>query len=145
MCLEHGGGCILGVVSNGGAPMPASTPTFIMWNFPAHMKCEVKHNEDMEWDIYGLNGWGIYGKVSYCFRVIRSKNIYMLSTVSIAIAGWSKHWTLISAALNRLGLLIVLRVSSLPFLAQLRRNVLRPTYCLVTVAVFCIWIQISCG
>ena len=82
--------------------MPASTSTFIMLNFPAHMTCEAKHNEDMEWgiyclngwgiyglngwdiyglngwDIYGLNGWGIYGRVSYCFRVIRSKSLYTL-------------------------------------------------------------------
>ena len=81
-----------------------------------HMKREVKHNEDMEWDIYGLNGWGIYGKVSYCFGVIRSKNIFLLSTVSIAIL-----YVAMETALNRLGLLIVLPVSSLPFLVQLRR------------------------
>ena len=52
-------------------------------NLCTHMKCVVKHNGDMEWATYGLNGWGIYnlmgelygsngwgsyGKVSYCFH-----------------------------------------------------------------------------
>ena len=49
-----------------------------------HIKCEVNHNGDMEmgiyklngWVIYGLNGRGSYGKVSYCFQGICSKNCW---------------------------------------------------------------------
>ena len=48
--------------------------------FCTHMKCEVKTEWDMEIkkknrnkSKNGSNGWGIYGKVSYCFREICSK------------------------------------------------------------------------
>ena len=66
---------------------------------------------DMEWGIYCLNGCGIYGKVSYSFRVIHSKSLNAQQSME--------------TALSRMDLLITLPVSSLPFLVQLRRNCIK--------------------
>ena len=37
--------------------------------FCTHIKCEVKHNVDWEWCIYGLNEWGSYGKVVWLHSI----------------------------------------------------------------------------
>ena len=55
-------------VSSGGEPTPAGRSVFIMWTFFMHTQSvKLKHNGMWGSGIYGLNGWGSYDKLSYCF------------------------------------------------------------------------------
>ena len=75
-----------------------SKSTFIMWEiFCTHTKCAVEENGKWEClngcGIYGLDGWGSYGKVSYCFLG------YMLKKCWSSLAHWPqgetrvRYWT----------------------------------------------------
>ena len=57
-------------MSSGGAPTLVGTSVF---NFLHTNKCKVKHNGIWGWGIYSLNGWGRYGKISFCFQEICSR------------------------------------------------------------------------
>ena len=58
------------------------TPTVAVMRSAHTLKCEVKHNEDIGMGHLGLNGQGIYGKVSFLEGICSNKH----SCLSAAIA-----------------------------------------------------------
>ena len=68
---------------------PAGTLMFIMLNFHAFIKCEVKHNGIWGWDIYFLDGWGNYGLIGCAIYYLKGWGIYGLIGCTIYdLNGW---------------------------------------------------------